>query len=336
VARLRGIPVLLILASAVTASGGAATAPAEILFVGAYGGRGDTVLAIRSDGTGLRAIAQGATPHWSPDGASIVYAQTATKPGPSPVTGLAVIAGTHGASTLITQGDDSPWSWSPNGKWIAFTRFENQDSNLYIVRPDGTQLKRLHASISGAATWSPDSRLLLARNRQGLATIDLAGRARAFPHARCAGDGAWSPNGRWIVFPKCASTQTHLRLAIEHPDGTAFRWLTTSTDNDHPAWSPDSSRLAYRHFRQIGYLDHTQILLISISGKKLGSLDSTAQDHDESPQWSPDGRQIVFDRDAAGEPIGEADRLFVGDVKSGRVRKLYDGTARGTQNWRPR
>jgi YD repeat-containing protein len=29
---------------------------------------------------------------------------------------------------------------------------------------------------------------------------------------------------------------------------------------------------------------------------------------------SPDGTQIVFDRDAAIEPVGEDDRLFVGDV----------------------
>jgi hypothetical protein len=44
----------------------------------------------------------------------------------------------------------------------------------------------------------------------------------------------------------------------------------------------------------------------------------------------------VFDRDAAVEPIGEADRLYVGDANTGRVRKLYENVARGMQTWRPR
>jgi dipeptidyl aminopeptidase/acylaminoacyl peptidase len=337
VAKLRAVLVLAAVASVMAASGGgAATAPREILFVGSYGGRGDTVLAIGSDGTGLRAIAQGATPHWSPGGTSIVYAQAAHKLGPSPVSGLAVVAATGGAPALITEGDDSSGTWSPNGKWIAFTRFENQKSNLYLVRPDGTQLRMLRASIRGVATWSPDSRRLLVRYRQGLVTIDLAGRMRPLPHAGCAGDGAWSPNGRWIAFPKCFATLSHLRIAIEHPDGSAFSWLTRSHDDFEPTWAPDSRRLAYVHFRQIGTDEHTQIRMISIGAKKFGTLDSSSQDHDESPQWSPDGHQIVFDRDAAVEPIGEADRLYVGDVKSGRVVKLYDNTARGMQSWRPR
>jgi Tol biopolymer transport system component len=335
VAKLRAVLVVVGVASAGAASGGAATGPREILFVGAYGGRGDTVLAIRSDGTGLRPVALGYTPHWSPDGTSIVYAQSADMRGPGPTRGLAVVAGSGGPPLGITEGEDSWGIWSPNGRWIAFTRYESQKSNLYIVRPDGRQLRKLHESIRGVATWSPDSRRLLIRYRTGLTTIDLAGRTRWLPNARCAGDGAWSPNGRWIAFAKCVETLSHLRLAIEHPDGSGFSWLTRTSDDFDPAWAPDSSRLAYVHFRQIGYLEHTEVRMISIGRKMLGSLFSSAQDHDASPQWSPDGRQIVFDRDAAGEPIGEADRLYVGDAKTGHVRKLYDDTARGMQSWRP-
>jgi Tol biopolymer transport system component len=57
-------------------------------------------------------------------------------------------------------------TWSPNGEWLAFTT----DNSVYLVRPDGTGLRRI---ISGdfasapAVQWSPDgSRLAYLRTGQ--------------------------------------------------------------------------------------------------------------------------------------------------------------------------
>jgi TolB protein len=316
----------------------AAVMPREIVFVGPYGGRGANVLAIRADGTNLRLLAaNGYTPRWSPGGTRIVFARAAQDPGPSPTTGLAVVPAAGGAAASITSGADSSPAWSPDGRWIAFSRFENGTTSLYVVAPDGTRLRKLRAAVRGPGVWAPDSRRLLVPYRNGLATIDLAGRLRRLPHARCAADGSWSPNGRWIAFASCVDrTRSRFGISVEYPDGGSFRRLTRSSSDADPAWAPDSRRLAFVRSRAVGYLEHTEIRMISIGGKNLGNLDSVAQDHDEHPQWSPSGRQIVFDRDAAVEPIGEADRLYVGDARTGRVRKLYDNIARGMQSWRPR
>ncbi|NRR29604.1 PD40 domain-containing protein [Oxalobacteraceae bacterium] len=70
-------------------------------------------------------------------------------------------------------------TWSPNGKWLAFTSDRNtewkshdkgaawehlQELSVYIVRPDGTGLKRLSPEgvMTGSPKWSDDSKQLIA------------------------------------------------------------------------------------------------------------------------------------------------------------------------------
>ncbi|MDX2042831.1 MAG: hypothetical protein SF097_16550 [Acidobacteriota bacterium] len=67
-------------------------------------------------------------------------------------------------------------SWSPDGKWIAFSSDRNtewtghsdgrgwehlQETSIYIVRPDGKDFRRLYAKAgfaAGSPKWSPDGR----------------------------------------------------------------------------------------------------------------------------------------------------------------------------------
>jgi Tol biopolymer transport system component len=322
-----GIGALLVAA----APGSAAPRAREILFAGGYHGFGSNILAIRENGTGFRVVVQASegryatSPRWSLSGGRLVFANGE---------GLAVVGGAGGSGTQITRGEDAPIGWSPNGRWIAFVRYEGRSSSLYIVGPGGSPLRRLRAA-TGLGSWAPDSRRLLVPYRGGVGIVDLAGRVRALPHSHCGGSPAWSPNGRWIALTRCLGAPYRTGIAIVRPDGSGFRWLRKTGGDSAPVWSAGSTRLAYTYTRQLDYLEHSEIRMLTLAGKPLGNLDSHAQDHDEYPQWSPDGKRIVFDRDAAVEPIGEADRLYVGDVQTGRVRKLYDGTHRGSQSWRP-
>jgi Tol biopolymer transport system component len=61
-------------------------------------------------------------------------------------------------------------TWSPDGQWILFQTYFNDDKNfpsptvttLYLVRPDGSGLKKVIASSNPLeAFWSPDSTCLL-------------------------------------------------------------------------------------------------------------------------------------------------------------------------------
>lgn len=91
------------------------------------------------------------TPAWSPDGRRIVYRKNSDL----------TIANSDGSDERrIASGGgflhyDRP-SWSPDGQWIAFTR--GNARGFFIVRPDGTGLRRLGARQSGRYSvggWLP-------------------------------------------------------------------------------------------------------------------------------------------------------------------------------------
>jgi len=93
---------------------------------------------------------------WSPDGKRLVF-RTADKSGK----GLRIAEVETGEIKVLTEGDhtDNFPDWSPKGDWICFTsNREDKDYEIYIIRPDGTGLKRLTylPGNDGHSTWSPD------------------------------------------------------------------------------------------------------------------------------------------------------------------------------------
>jgi Tol biopolymer transport system component len=210
---------------------------------------------------------------------------------------------------------------------------------VWIVRPDGSQLRRLRVGSVADAAWAADSRHVLVTGSRGIELVGLDGRTEPLPHARHGAEAAVSPDGRWIAFAAYENLPYAFGIAVEHADGTGFRLLThgsRSHSDDNPAWSPTGRTIAFTR----GYYglpqEYSGIVTVGLEGRHVRPLEDQFTAHDERPRWSPDGRTIVFDRDAAVEPIGEDDRLYVGDVRTGRVRELYRGTSRGEQSWRPR
>ncbi|MGC9358386.1 MAG: BTAD domain-containing putative transcriptional regulator, partial [Anaerolineae bacterium] len=97
---------------------------------------------------------------WSPDGEQIVF-----DAGPAPASGcphnhdLYVINADGSDLRQLTSGDTSDHipNWSPDGEWIAF----NRNQELWLIRPDGTEARRLYGESGefcvSDLSWSPDS-----------------------------------------------------------------------------------------------------------------------------------------------------------------------------------
>jgi len=51
---------------------------------------------------------------------------------------------------------DSEPVWSPDGKWIAFHHEEPGKSGIYLISPDGANIKKLHDGFAATPAWSPN------------------------------------------------------------------------------------------------------------------------------------------------------------------------------------
>ena len=185
----------------------------DLLTIPAGGGRPET---IRRWGADLQPW-DGA-PRWSPDGRHIAVALGSfAHPNKHEALGTAlfVLDAHGGASRRIT-----PWElgashpdWSPDGSQIAFASAGGHSPSLYVVRADGTGLRKL---VQGDT-----------RGSVGLLQ-----------------QPAWSPDGGRIAFaaqPRMTSSYriSQLDLFTVNSDGSQLRRLTTTgTYESAPAWGP--------------------------------------------------------------------------------------------------
>jgi Tol biopolymer transport system component len=191
----------------------------------------------------------------------------------------------------------------PRNGLIAFMRSGAVgEYDIWVVRPDGTGLRRLTESPANRSdynpAWSPDGSTLLFERRKldpGAAGGDEAlyavnadgGGFRQITHCRgqCWSDGeaTWSPGGgRRIAFdratgPRSAPGPSLVAIDVANTDGSRVRQLSRPPH---------------------GYEDHL-------------------------PTWSPDGRTIVFQRDTAGSGTPGPTKLMAVDAVTGTERVVY-------------
>ena len=128
------------------------------------------IMLIKPDGSDVHAVTKGSAnagfPSWSSDGTQIVYRLWANN---EQGEGLRIVDVATGESRVLTTGHDTLPHWSPSGDVIMFTRYASDrrflydEFDIYTIRVDGTDLKRLTDAEGNDAhsLWSPDGNYIL-------------------------------------------------------------------------------------------------------------------------------------------------------------------------------
>ncbi|HIQ06292.1 MAG TPA: hypothetical protein EYH31_11525 [Anaerolineae bacterium] len=113
----------------------------------------------------VRLVAAGDDPSWSPDGGRLVYRGCLEKG-----CGLLTVTVAPGEPQLLLalDGARSP-AWSPDGRHIAFAVEANGKADIFIVKADGTDLRKLTEGPGWNVNpaWTPDGRFVLFRSKRG-------------------------------------------------------------------------------------------------------------------------------------------------------------------------
>ncbi|HEU4625158.1 MAG TPA: hypothetical protein VFS52_10370 [Steroidobacteraceae bacterium] len=259
---------------------------------GAGSGQAD-IWRVHPDGTGLERLTNDTSMEdagvLSPDGKKLAY--VSTKGGARTANIWVMDLTTHRAKNLTGDGKSAPPptmngnfrpAWSPDGQWIAFTsdRGESwsgaeggagaghwQPTSLYIMRADGSGLRRLTtvapAETVGSPKWSADGKKIVIYQMPTRETF--AARMDGFPGVRFA--------------------TTSQIMEIDVATGAAQALTSGPGLKTNPQYLPDG---------RVGFLYKASSKDAPNAGIAYTGGGAGPRGVVRNPSWSPDGRMVVY------------------------------------------
>ncbi|MCA9685755.1 MAG: PD40 domain-containing protein, partial [Myxococcales bacterium] len=123
-----------------------------------------------------------------------------------------------------------------------------------------------------------------------------------------------SPDGRTVVFVRNDTGQS--RVAFLELDTLEVRELAPFDEVQQsydPDWHPDGSKIAYAAWRDGGWRD---IYIYDLETQQHRRI-TADRAQDNSPEWSPDGRWLLFSSDRSG-----VYNIYAYELASGEIRQV--------------
>jgi hypothetical protein len=172
---------------------------------------------------------------------------------------------------------------------IAFVSFRDGNLEIYTMKADGTEQRRLtnNSSSDSYPDWSPDgSKIAFFGSRDGNSEIytmnaDGSNQSRVTNDPAIDRDAVWSPDGNKLAFT--SSRDGDFEIYILNLSTNTTTQLTNNTFSDTvPSWSPDGNQLTYTS-NQDG---DQEIFKMNADGTNQTQLTFNNFNENNSP-WSP-------------------------------------------------
>lgn len=230
-------------------------------------------------------------------------------------------------------------------------------AGIYVMRPDGTDIRRIGGDAPGAAhkhpDWSPDGQrvVFIDQNSERMWIANLDGSPSTSVEA-CDTVGcdypAWSPDGRSIAFSRYENDQGVGPAAVgiyvldlASGDVRMVVRLERPLLADVPRWSPDGSQIVFGVDRMDdeGYETGAAIAIVPATGGEPRYLTEFEQ-FAYYPDWNRVTGEIVFSTEVKEykKDLNYRDRTWnlYGVQSDGTALRVITDVPAGTRLWNPR
>lgn len=256
---------------------------------------------------------------WSPDGRSIAYSEYGVGTIDQPGRWAIWIANADGANPRILVEHASWVSWGPDGKSLVFSAVRDENTDIYTILADGTDMRRLTSApgVDSAPAWSRDGMIAFASESQGETDISTMNADGSDVRRLTGTEGrdlnpAWSPDGARIVFGR------------DRFDGKDQIFTTAADGSDERAVTDDEANNFFPSYLPDGRIGFTTSL--PMQPKVITTIAPGGSDrHIIGPEgayyarWSPDGHTVAF---IAGSWPRSA--LYLMNADGTNVRKIVN------------